>query len=80
MWVCSAHDRFKGDKIWQRDDVSVVFALTKSARPSSRKQSVSSEAMQNLKSSTNTEKAETVLQEILSQSPDEVHEYYDNLL
>ena len=48
--------------------------------PSSRKRHVSSEAIKTLQSGSNTEETETVLQEIISQSPDEVDENDDNLL
>ena len=63
-----------------KGDVPVIFAWSKSAQPSPRKRHVSSEAIKTLQSSSKTEGTETVLLEILSQSPDEVDENDDNFL
>lgn len=76
--VPTAH--FKGGKKCGKDDVPVIFAWSKSARPSPRKQHFSSEAGKTLQSDSSTEETETVLQEILSQLPNEVGEEHDDLL
>ena len=75
--MCSAH--FKEGKKCGKDDVPVIFAWSKSARPSPRKRHFSSEGSKTLQSDSSTEETETVLQEILSQSLDEVGEEHDLL-
>ena len=74
--VCSAH--FKGGRKCGKDDVPVIFSWSKSARPP-RKQHFSSEGSKTLQSDSSSEETETILQEILSQSLDEVGEEHDLL-